>query len=262
MARTPTSGTDSKSALEPPSDELLRLIFESAVDFAIFSTDEAGLVTSWNTGAERLLGYSEEEILGRTADVIFTEEDLAAGAAARERRTAATHGRALDDRWQRRKDGSLLWASGFMMPLADGSGFAKILRDRTEHHRAERMLRESEERFRLLATSIPQLVFLTRPDGSRTWPSPQWIQFTGLGFDESLGRGWLDAIHPKDRDATEAAWADAWSKGEYYAEHRVFRQAANDYRWHQTRARPIKDGAALDGDWVGTMTDVHDMRRM
>jgi len=71
-----------------------------------------------------------------------------------------------------------------MMPLRGrGAGFVKITRDRTEQHQAGELLREKEQRFRLLATSIPQLVFLTRPDGDRTWPSPQWIAFTGLIFE-------------------------------------------------------------------------------
>jgi PAS domain S-box-containing protein len=253
---------NSDSARGAPDQELLRLIFESATDFAIFTTDENGATTSWNPGAERLLGYSEAEILGRTADVIFTPQDLAAGAPGKERLVAATEGRATDERWQRRKDGSLLWASGLMMRLADGSGFVKILQDHTDHHRAVRMLQESEERFRLLATSIPQLVFLTRPDGNRTWPSPQWIEFTGVGFEDSLGLGWLDAIHPDDRPATDAAWGEARSAGEYYVEHRVRRNADGEYRWHQTRARPISDTEEPGSDWVGTMTDVHDMRGM
>jgi PAS domain S-box-containing protein len=257
--RLASQGGDERGG--PRSDELLRLIFDSATDFAIFSTDQSGLVTTWNPGAERLLGYSEEEIIGRSCDIIFTAEDLAAGAAQNERDQAATLGRAEDERWQQRKNGSLFWASGLMMPLADRSGFAKILRDRTEAHRAENLLRESEERFRLLASSIPQLVFLTRPDGNRTWPSPQWIDFTGQGFDSSLGFGWYESIHSEDRTATREAWRSAQESGEYYAEHRV-RRSDGIYRWHQTRARPIDQGEEANADWVGTMTDIHDMRAM
>jgi PAS domain S-box-containing protein len=246
----------------PASDELLRHIFESAVDFAIFSMDPRGLVTSWNVGAERLLGYSEDEILGTSADIIFPEEDPGAGSV--ERRVALENGSAEDERWQKRKDGSRIWASGLLMRLAaPEEGFVKILRDRTAQHRSEELLHASEERFRLLATNIPQLVFLSRPDGRRTWPSPQWIEFTGLGTDQSLGLGWLEAIHPDDREATIQAWQAAVADGEYYAEHRVRWARHDQYRWHQTRARPI-DGTSTDGstEWVGTMTDIDDIRRL
>src|SRR5436305_9608176 len=145
------------------------------------------------------------------------------------------------------------------MPLKINAGYVKITRDRTEQHQAEERMRESEQRFRLLATSIPQLVFLTRPDGSRTWPSPQWIAFTGIGFDQSLGLNWLEAIHPDDRERTQKAWDEASVKGEYYVEHRVRRHADGEYLWHQTRAKPL-DGAASSDEWVGTMTDIDDLR--
>jgi PAS domain S-box-containing protein len=243
----------------PPSDELLRLIFESAKDFAIFSIDLAGLVTSWNAGAQRLLGYKEEEILGKTADVIFPPDDLEAGA--QERAAAALNGRAEDERWQIRKDRSRFWASGLLMRLAEpAQGFVKILQDQTDRHQWEASLRASEERFRLLATNIPQLVFVGRVDGSRTWPSPQWIDFTGLGFEASLGLGWLDGVHPDDRDATIQAWAHARQSGQYYVEHRIRQGTEGAYRWHQTRARPIEGQDKLTADWIGTMTDIDDLR--
>jgi PAS domain S-box-containing protein len=245
----------------PATDELLRLVIESAHDYAIFSMDPEGLVTSWNSGAERVTGWAADEILGRTADVIFPPEDRAAGGAEQERAQASATGRAEDERWQQRKDGTRFWASGLMMRLEDRSqGFAKILRDRTEHHLAEERVRLSEERFRLLATNIPQLVFRGLSDGNRTWPSPQWIDFTGLGVEASLGLGWLDAIHPDDREGTLAAWRAAAGTGEYYFEHRIRRRSDGQFRWHQTRARAIHQLEGPPIDWVGTMTDVHDLR--
>ena len=169
-------------------DELFQLIVESARDFAIYTTDQNGTATSWNIGAEHLFGYTEAEMIGHSGDVIFTPEDQAAGIADEERRQAEADGRALDERWHQRKDGSLFWASGLLMPLRSGDGYVKIARDRTEQYTAEKRIEEQEERFRLLATSVPQLVFTTLADGDRIWPSPQWIDFTGQSFDESLPR--------------------------------------------------------------------------
>src|SRR5947209_187310 len=243
-------------------EELFELLVESSTDFAMFTIDPNGIVTSWNIGAERLFGYSELEILGRSGDVIFIPEDRAQGAAENERSRALAEGRAADDRWHQRSDGSRFWASGLLMPLKINAGYVKITRDRTEQHQAKERMRESEQRFRLLATSIPQLVFLTQPDGSRTWPSPQWIAFTGIGFDESLGLNWLEAIHPEDRERTQRTWDEARVKGEYYVEHRVRRRPDGEYVWHQTRAKPLDDAAALSTEWVGTMTDIDDLRRL
>lgn len=242
---------------------LFEVIVESATDFAIFTTDVHGDVTSWNIGATRLLGYAEAEILGHSADIIFTPEDRAADAPADERMRARRDGRAADDRWHQRQDGSQFWASGLMMPLTNAAdGFVKIARDRTESFEAVERLRENEERFRLLATSIPQLVFRTRPDGDRTWGSPQWVDFTGLDLEHSLGTGWMDAVHPEDRQQTRTGWQAARASGEYYVEHRIRRAADGAYRWHQTRARPVDPAKPETFDWVGTMTDIEDLRSL
>jgi PAS domain S-box-containing protein len=251
--------TDVNGAPGPTSEELLRLVVESATDFAIVAMDPRGAVTSWNAGAARLMGYAEDEIVGRDGDVMFTPEDRAAGAPERERADARSKGRAEDERWHQRKNTSRFWGSGLLMPLADGSGFVKIMRDLTERQVAQEQLRDSEQLFRLLATNVPQLVFRTRGNGERTWGSPQWIVFTGVSFEDSLHFGWLDAIHPDDRDATMQAWTKAQKVGAYYLEHRIRRSRDGEYRWHQTRAQPVGDRRD-DGDWVGTSTDVHEMR--
>jgi PAS domain S-box-containing protein len=253
-----------QGSLAPSDNELLRVIFESATDFAIFSTDPNGITTSWNSGAERLIGYASMEMIGTSADVLFPPEEGGSEAAAEERRTALAHGRAEDERWHMRKDSTRFWASGLLIALSDPSaGFVKILRDRTRQHRDQEQLRQSEELFRVLATNIPQLVFRSKQDGDRTWASPQWSIFSGLSFANSVGLGWLEAIHPEDRNATQAAWVQASIKGEYYMEHRVRRAADREYRWHQTRAVPVQHEAdSSANEWVGTMTDIHELRML
>ena len=129
------------------SQERMRLMLENAIEYAIFSVDMERRVTSWNAGAERLLGYSEQEILGRSADLIFTEEDRTAGAPVEEARTALAEGRAADDRLHQRKDGSRFWASGALMPMHDGEGrsigLVKVLRDQSKQRAAQQELEQS-----------------------------------------------------------------------------------------------------------------------
>jgi PAS domain S-box-containing protein len=125
-------------------EEQLRLILESATEYAIFTMDRDGRVTTWNSGAERLLGYTEEEILGQDARIIFTPEDCAAQAPEHEMETALAEGRAMNERWHVRQDGSRFWGSGLMMPLQVGDsqpGLLKIMRDQTERRRHEEMQR-------------------------------------------------------------------------------------------------------------------------
>jgi PAS domain S-box-containing protein len=238
--------------------DLLRLIFSSVTDFAVFATNCEGSVIRWNVGAERVTGFTEADMIGQTADVIFTAEDRAGGAPDAERATALSTGRSEDERWHLRKDGSRFWGSGVMMTLSSGDGFVKVVRDRTPQHESERALRESEMRFRLLATNIPQLVFRSLSTGHRTWGSPQWEIYAGLSDLDSRGVGWLDAVHPEDRDDTLEKWQDAQLTKEYYVEHRICRHADGQYRWHQTRARPVGDTGSAE--WVGTSADIHELR--
>jgi len=117
------------------SEERLRLIIENAVEYAIFSLDLERRVTTWNAGAQRLLGYSAEEIVGFAWDVIFTPEDRTARAPERAARMAREEGRATDDRVHLRKDGSHFQATGTLMLMrneaGEAVGFVTVLRERT-----------------------------------------------------------------------------------------------------------------------------------
>jgi PAS domain S-box-containing protein len=129
--------------------ERFRLLVENARDYAMFTQDAQGRINSWNIGAERILGWKEAEIIGQLCNIIFTPEDRAAGEPERERATAREKGRAEDERWHVRKDGSRFWASGVMTLLTDEVGvflgFAKVLRDLTERKRLEDELRHAKD---------------------------------------------------------------------------------------------------------------------
>jgi PAS domain S-box-containing protein len=129
------------------ADSLLELFFASTRDYAMLLLDPAGKVQRWNEAAERLFGFSAEEMRGREATRIFVEPDRRAGVPDVELRTAAEQGRAEDERWHLRKDGSRFWGSGIMIALhRDGDllGFAKVIRDVTERRRLEDAVRESQ----------------------------------------------------------------------------------------------------------------------
>jgi two-component system CheB/CheR fusion protein len=119
------------------SEARMRMVADSASDYAIITQDEEGRVTSWNKGAERLFGYTEQEIMGQPLDRLFTPEDQARGESANELRRAREDGRAEDERWHVRKDGSRFFCSGVTTPLRNGGfyGYAKIARDVTARER-------------------------------------------------------------------------------------------------------------------------------
>ena len=129
------------------SEERFRFIVESATDYAIFTLDMNGLITSWNLGAQWILGYGEHEIIGQNGRIFFLPEDRKKRVPEIEMKKALSEGRAGNDRWHIRKDGSLFWASGCMMTFRDeeGSvrGFLVILRDMTEAKRAEETIKNA-----------------------------------------------------------------------------------------------------------------------
>ena len=147
IARDITQQHEAREALRS-SEERLRLMVENARDYAIFAIDLQRNVTSWNSGAQRLLGYTEAEALGRPGDVIFVDDDRLAGAPEQEAAAALADGRAADDRLHKRKDGSLFWASGVAMRMDDANGqavgFVKVLRDQTADRESRQALETSQ----------------------------------------------------------------------------------------------------------------------
>lgn len=126
------------------NEERFRLLVEGVHDYALFMLDTHGRIVSWNPGVERLLGYSEPEIIGQPISRIFTPEDITQKAPEGELQEAAAKGRAADERWHVRKDGTRFYATGVVHPLFDESGqlrgFTKVLQDITERQRLERVL--------------------------------------------------------------------------------------------------------------------------
>ncbi|HEY0866129.1 MAG TPA: PAS domain S-box protein [Fimbriimonas sp.] len=143
---------DRRKALERTlrhSEETFRSIFENAVEDAMILTDQDRKIIAWNTGAENITGWGAAEVVGKTADLIFTEEDQKAELPQAESELAIQHGRSQDNRWHRRKDGTRFWASGTMNVLRHTSGsprgFLKIFRDETERKRLQELLEKSNE---------------------------------------------------------------------------------------------------------------------
>jgi PAS domain S-box-containing protein len=190
------------------SQDLFRLVAENMRDFAVFVTDLDGRVLSWNPGVGRLLGYAENEWVGRPASVIFTPEDREHRVPEWEMETALREGRADDRRWHVRKDGSRFWADGVLMLLRDvvggPQGFAKILRDNTEAKLTEEKLRESEERFQRLVELSPDAVAV-HADGLVLFINTAGARLLGAeGPEQVIGRPIAELIHPDYHEAVRA----------------------------------------------------------
>ena len=146
-----------------------------------------------------------------------------------------------------------------------GSAVERALREaqmRTERKQAEAALRASEAELRALAESIPQMVWAARPDGWASYCNQQWMDYTGLTLEESLGHGWAKPFHPDDRQRAWDAWQQATREGGLYSIECRLRRADGVYRWWLMRGVPQRDATDRILKWFGTCTDIQDMKEV
>ena len=132
--------------------------------------------------------------------------------------------------------------------------------DITEHNRAKELLRTSEEDFAMLAESVPQIVWITRPDGWNIYFNQQWVDYTGLTLEESCGHGWNTPFHPDDRQRAWDAWQEATQKDVPYALECRLRRTDGVYRWWLIRGVPHRNVQGEIVKWFGTCTDIEDIK--
>src|SRR5215212_10484947 len=194
-----TTAQERRAVNRRADDDTYRKAIEDIRDYAIFMTDPDGVITNWNVGAEHILGYSEEEIIGKDAAKFFTPEDRAKDIPQKELSTAALVGRAEDERWHMRRDGSRFWASGVVTPVRDHTGkligFSKVMRDMTERNRL------TEERDRFFALSMDMLT-IVHLDGRFQRVNPAFQQVLGYSEEELLAMSLFELVHPDDRADT------------------------------------------------------------
>jgi len=187
------------------ADDLYRRAVENDIkDYAIFLTDIDGRVINWNRGAERILGYTEDQAIGQSAFIFFTPEDRAAKEPEKEMESAMTMGRAEDERWHLRRDQTRFWASGILTPVHDEAGiligFIKVMRDVTEKRRLE----EERDRFFTLSMDMLCIVHL---DGFFLRTNPAFERVLGYSAEELQHRRVFDLMHPDDREAAIKEYA-------------------------------------------------------
>jgi PAS domain S-box-containing protein len=201
----------SAEPLDTNLDGRFQLLIEAVSDYGIFVLDPDGHVISWNTGAERMKGYTREEIIGKHFSVFSPLGPVAPGRPDEELRRARKLGRFEDEGWRVRKDGTRFWANVVITCVYDANGvpngFVKITRDLTERRNHEEELRESEERFRLLVETVrDHAIFMLDPNGIvRSWnPGAQALK--GYSGADIIGRHFSTFYTPQDqRDGKPAA---------------------------------------------------------
>jgi PAS domain S-box-containing protein len=174
------------------SEEKLRLLIERVRDYEIFMLDPKGHIIIWNVGGEKNKGYSAEEIIGRHHSIFFPQKDIEAGVPDKELSVAEAVGSFENEGWRVRKDGSRFWANVVTTALrgSDGTlrGFSKVVRDITDRKKAEDALRESEERYRIIAETASDVIITIDQDSVIQFVNPASEKVFGYSPDELIGQ--------------------------------------------------------------------------
>jgi len=230
-------------------DHSFRLLVEGARDYAIFMLDPDGHIVSWNAGAERIKGYTAEEIIGSHLSKFYTPDARVRGTANDALREARELGRHEDEGWRVRKDGSRFWASTLLTalraPNGELLGFSKITRDLSERREHEERLRQSEERFRQLVELVEgYAIYMLDPNGFVSSWNIGAERITGYSAEMVLGRH-FSLFYPPD--AVESG----------FPQHQL-EVAARTGRFEDNGWRVRKDGTML---WANSVvTAIHDRK--
>jgi PAS domain S-box-containing protein len=236
------------------SDDPYRLLIHSILDYAIYTLDPNGIVTSWNAGAERIKGFQPEEIIGKHLSTFYTPEDRESGVPGRVLETARRTGKFEGEGWRVRKDGTHFWASIVVEAIKNERGevigFAKITRDMTEQREAQQALLEAERSFRILVQGVTDYaIYMLDPDGRVTNWNAGAERIKGYLPTEIIGEHFSRFYTPEDLDVgvPVRALETARSTGRYEAEGWRVRKDGTRF-WASVVIDAIKDeGGKLIG---------------
>jgi PAS domain S-box-containing protein len=244
------------------SEERLRQFGEASQD-VLWIRDASTLQWEYLTPAfETIYGLSRAEALtGDTyrgwLDMILPEDREHANQMI-ERVRSGEHV-TFEYRIRRPIDGAVRCVRNTDFPILDEAGNFHLIGGIGHDFTA---VRETQHQLKILMEGIPQLVWRSADQGFWTWSSTQWQSFTGQTLEQSQGLGWLDVVHPDDREAATNAWDTAQAHGSLDVEFRVWRARDGVYLWHHTRSRPVRDESGRVIEWLGTTTDVQEMKEL
>jgi len=233
--------------------------FQTSADIMAIA-DPNGAFLQTNPACTELLGYSAAELKSKAFIDFVHPDDKQKTLDEMKRQQEIGFSFAFENRYIC-KDGSFRWLSWRAVYSKDDNCTYATARDITVNKQQEEALRKSELEFRLLAEAMPQMVWITSPDGKNIYFNHRWVDYTGLTLKESHGDGWNKPFHPDDQQVAWDAWQQATeNKGLYSLECRL-RRADGVYKWWLVRGVPVLDehGAVLK--WFGTCTDIDEVKK-
>ncbi len=241
----------------------LAAIVNSSYD-AIVSKNLRGIIRTWNTGAERLFGYTAEEAVGKSITIVIPPERLSEEEMILSR---IARGELIDhfETVRVRKDGRRVHISLTVSPIhnAEGQiiGASKIARDITQQKETEAALRASEARFRTLTAHAPVGIFMTDRKGDFLFVNECWCDFAGLPPEEAQGQGWIRALHPDDKERILEEWQGVVAAALPFDDEFRFRTPQGRIMWVHGKAVGLCDEAGQIGGYIGTVSDITERKK-
>lgn len=252
----------------PQSEQRFRAIID-ALPAAIYTTDAQGKITHFNpacvefSGRTPTLGCDQWCVTWKLfyPDGRPMPHDECPMAIALKERRIVSDAEAIAER----PDGTRIWFTPYPILLLDDTGELiggiNMLVDITERKATEKALRESEERFRMLADNMAQLAWTCDKLGNVTWYNQRWLEYTGMSFEEMKDWGWTKCHHPDHVDRVVASITRLRETGEIWEDTFPLRARDGSYRWFLSRALPIRDANGEITCWFGTNTDIDDLKQ-
>jgi PAS domain S-box-containing protein len=224
--------------------------------------DGEGCISDGNDALLRIIGYSREDLQAglvrwdRMTPPEYHELDLLHVVESNERGSCSPYRKEYI-----RKDGTRVPVMVGFARLGGGQAESiGFVLDLSEQKRAEDSAREREQRFSVLAESLPQLVWAASPDGDRIYTNQRYTAYTGLDTEQVLGAKWLELLHEDDVERTRELWQRAVDSGEPYLNEYRIRRHDGVYRSFLVRAVPVRNDAGEIERWLGSATDIHDQK--
>ncbi len=235
----------------------------------LYTLNDKGLVTYINPAAERLFGWTAEELLGRKMHDVthyrypdgtpFPAEACIGLQVLQKGTTVVEQADVFI-----RKDGTFFDVVYSAAPLSlEGkmTGLVVVFRDVSDKRQAEQALRDSEERFRTIAQAVPSFLFEADARGCNIWSSDGWCRFTGQTQEQVQGHGWAEALHPDDRGANLDRWTQCMQDGVSFESRQRLRRVDGHYAWVMARALPMRNEQGTITRWLGSVTDIDEIVR-
>ncbi|MGV3743008.1 MAG: PAS domain S-box protein [Burkholderiaceae bacterium] len=239
---------------------VLRATFDQAA-IGITHISPSGYFQRVNRKFTEMVGYSEQELYRMHIVDIAYPEDRHLGLQDFERSIRGEIPTFTVEKRYRRKDGSILWVRVTGSSIRDAETNqprfnVAVIEDISERKFAEEALRESEQRFRVLIENMAQAVWETDADGKVVLDSPTWRAYTGQTKEEFLGHGWVNAVHPDDRQCADEQWKNAIARKQPLDMEFRLRRGTDGWCWTNVRAAPLLDEKGAVRKWVGMNIDI------